>query len=62
MKIRTIETIIEADARELRECNTLGDQFAGLLKRCFQSKEPFEDDNEDSDEGENTPAAGKDET
>lgn len=41
MKIRTIERIteIEADARELRESNTLADNFAAMLARCFQSRE-----------------------
>lgn len=45
MKIRTIERIteIEADARELRESNTLADNFATMLARCFQSREPFEE-------------------
>lgn len=42
MKIKITE--IEADARELRESNTLADNFAMLLSRCFQSKEPFEDE------------------
>lgn len=44
MKIRMTETIIEADARELRESNTLAGNFAMLLSRCFQSREPFDDD------------------
>lgn len=48
MKIRMTETIIEADARELRESNTLASNFAMLLSRCFQSHEPFDD--EDNDE------------
>lgn len=38
------ETFIEADARELRESNTLADNFAMLLSKCFQSHEPFDDD------------------
>lgn len=42
MKIKITE--IEADARELRESNTLADNFAMLLSRCFQSAEPFEDE------------------
>lgn len=48
MKIRTIERIteIEADARELRESNTLADNFAAMLARCFQSTEPFDDEPE----------------
>ena len=48
MKIRMTETIIEADARELRESNTLANNFAMMLSRCFQSHEPFDD--EDNDE------------
>lgn len=42
MKIRVTE--IEADARELRECNSLADNVMGMLSRCFQSHEPFEDE------------------
>lgn len=42
MKIRVTE--IEADARELRECNSLSDNIIGLLSRCLQSHEPFEDE------------------
>lgn len=42
MKIRVTE--IEADARELRECNSLSDNFINLLSRCFQSNESFEDE------------------
>lgn len=44
MKIKITE--IEADARELRESNTLAQNFASLLSRCFQSNEPFDDDDE----------------
>ena len=44
MKIKITE--IEADARELRESNTLAQNFASLLARCFQSNEPFDDDEE----------------
>lgn len=48
MNIRTIERIteIEADARELRESNTLADNFAAMLARCFKSREPFDDEHE----------------
>lgn len=50
MKITTTETItttvIEADARELRESNTLAGNVANLLSRCFQNKEPLDDDEE----------------
>lgn len=46
-----IEVIrINADARELRESNTLSSNFAMLLQRAFQSKEPFDDDAVDEDE------------
>lgn len=48
MKIQITETYIEADARELRESQTLAANFAALLNRCFQSHEPF-DDEEDSE-------------
>lgn len=48
MKIKITE--IEADARELRESNTLASNFAMWLSRCFQSDEPFEDEQEESDE------------
>ena len=44
MKIKITE--IEADARELRESNTIAQNFANLLSRCFQSVEPFDDDEE----------------
>lgn len=52
MKIRVVETVteIEADARELRESNTLADNFAMMLSRCFQSKEPLDDDEEEEEE------------
>ena len=50
MKITMSEktTTIEADARELRESQTLGQNLASMLSRCFQSNEPFED-NEDEE-------------
>ena len=48
MKIKIVE--IEADARELRESNTLAGNFASLLSRCFQSTEPFADGDEDEQE------------
>jgi len=50
MKIIIKETCIEADARELRESNTLAGNFANLLSRCFASTEPFDD--EEDQEGE----------
>lgn len=56
MKITVIETHIEADARELRESNTLAQNFVSMLSRVFQSTEPFEEDSEveqqeETDEG-----------
>lgn len=42
MRIKITE--IEADARELRESNTLAGNFANLLSRVFQSTEPFDDE------------------
>lgn len=47
MKIKITE--IEADARELRESNTLAQNFANLLSKCFQSREPFDDDDDDEE-------------
>ena len=54
MKITMSEktTTIEADARELRESNTLASNFAMMLSRCFQSNEPFEDNEDMEQEGE----------
>ena len=52
MKIKITETYIEADARELRESNTLADNLYSMLARCFQSKEPFDDEVEDEEDGE----------
>lgn len=49
MKIKITETLIEADARELRESNSLSDNFSRMLSRCFCSSEPFEDDEEEED-------------
>lgn len=48
MKIKVTE--IEADARELRESNTLADNFSMFLSRLFQSHEPFEEDKEEEEE------------
>lgn len=50
MKIRVME--IEADARELRESNTLAQNFASLLTRCFQNIESFDDDDEEDEQDE----------
>ena len=54
MKIKISEyvTEIEADARELRESNTLAGNFASLLNRCFQNHEPLDDEETEDDEGE----------
>lgn len=50
MKIKVTETIIEADARELRESNTLAGNLANMLSRCFKSTEPFDDEEEECEE------------
>ena len=47
MKIKITE--IEADARELRESNTLAQNLTNMLSRCFRNVEPFEDDTEESE-------------
>lgn len=52
MKIKITETCIEADARELRESNTLSSNFAMMLARCFQSREPFDDEEGDEEQEE----------
>lgn len=52
MKIKITETYIEADARELRESNTLAGNFAAMLSRCFQSHEPFDDEDDGVEEDE----------
>lgn len=41
---------IEADARELRESNTLASNFAAMLSRAFQSNEPFDDEEDEKEE------------
>ena len=48
MRIKITE--IEADARELRESNTLAGNFAAMLARCLQSNEPFDDEEEENDD------------
>lgn len=48
MRIKVTE--IEADARELRESNTLASNLALMLSRIFQSKESFEDEEEEESE------------
>ena len=52
MKIRIVETEIEADARELRESNTLASNFAMMLSRVFQNREPLDDGEEEEGEQE----------
>lgn len=53
MKIKITETYIEADARELRESNTLASNFSMMLSRAFQSNESFEDEDEEGKADEN---------
>lgn len=53
-KMRIKITEIEADARELRESNTLAGNLTNLISRCFQNNEPFDDDeSEEEDERSN---------
>ena len=54
MKIKVIETIteIEADARELRESQPLASNLVNMLNRAFQSREPFDDDEEEQEDKE----------
>lgn len=49
MKIRIVETEIEADARELRESRTLADNFTMLLSRSLMPR--YEPDDEEQDDG-----------
>lgn len=53
MKIKVTEytTEIEADARELRESNTLAGNFAAMLSRCFRSTEAFDEEEEEEPNG-----------
>ena len=50
MRIKITE--IEANARELRESNSLAQNFAMLLSSCFRSNEPFDDDRDSEEEQE----------
>lgn len=55
MKIHVVETLIEADANELRASQTLGQNVAALLSRCFESQisgryEPEEDEEDGQEE------------
>lgn len=57
MKIKTTRTVetteIEADARELRESNTLAQNFASVLSRAFQNRETWDDyDDTESEDAE----------
>lgn len=52
MKIKMTTTEIEADARELRESNTMAENLSRLVARMFQSHEPFYEDEEESPEAE----------
>ncbi len=46
MKIKITE--IEANARELRESNTLADNFLKLLARSFQSHESLDEEEDNT--------------
>lgn len=48
MKIKVTE--IQADARELRESNTLAENLSMMLSKIFKSTEPFDDDEEEGSE------------
>lgn len=50
MRIRVVETEIEADARELRESRTLADNFILMLSRCFAPRYSYDDDEEQDEE------------
>ena len=52
MEITVLETKteIEADARELRESNSLAQNFGLMLSRAFRSSEPFDEDEEEGEE------------
>ena len=50
MKITTIT--VEANADELRQCNTVADGVLNLLRRCFNGGQCDEEDVEEDDGGE----------
>lgn len=52
MKIKMTTTEIEADARELRESNTMAENLSRLVARMFQSHETFDEDEEEDEEEE----------
>lgn len=62
MKIKTTRTVetteIEADARELRESNTLTQNLVSMLSRAFQNTETWDDaddtESEDTEEEDDT--------
>jgi len=49
MKVKITETVVEANAQELRESQTLTQNFAGFLSRLFKSTESFGDEDVDQD-------------
>lgn len=52
MKIKITDHTMEidADARELRESNTLAGNLVMMINKCFQSSEQFDDEEEEEDE------------
>ena len=42
--VRSEFTTIEADAKEIRESNTLAGCIGNILRKAFQSTEPLEDE------------------
>ena len=52
MKITQIDRtlIIQADAGDLRESQTLGESFSSLLARCFRPITPVDDEDEEDEE------------
>ena len=51
MKVRFTEIEIEADSKELRESNTLGENFTNLLRRCFiRNTDPFYEEEAEEEE------------
>lgn len=52
MKITTTTTIIECNADELRQSNSLSDAFTGILRRCFNAQMTSMEVEEDEDNNE----------
>ena len=48
MKIKVTE--IEADAKELRESNTLAQNLVNMISRCFQNREPLDEEEDEEDQ------------